>query len=104
MTGLHGEAKLDGITLRDRVTGATERIKLAAAFVFIGLSPNSGWLPAAIQRDQTGFIMTKANLETTLSGVFAAGDVRLGSTQQAASAVGEGATAALMIREYLKTI
>ena len=104
VTGLHGEAKLDGITLRDRVTGATERINPAAAFVFIGLSPNSGWLPAAIQRDPTGFIMTKANLETTLSGVFAAGDVRLGSTKQAASAVGEGATAALMIREYLKTI
>ncbi len=101
---LHGESHLSGITLRDRMTGATEKIEPAAAFVFIGLSPNSGWLPAEIQRDPTGFIVTKMNLETSLPGVFAAGDVRLGSTKQAASAVGEGATAALMIREYLKTI
>jgi thioredoxin reductase (NADPH) len=101
---LHGESKLSGITLRDRVAGTTETINPAAAFVFIGLSPNSGWLPAEVQRDQTGFIITKSNLETSLPGVFTAGDVRLGSTKQAASAVGEGATAALMIREYLKTI
>jgi thioredoxin reductase (NADPH) len=104
VTALHGESKLSGITLRDRATGATEQINPAAAFVFIGLSPNSGWLSAEIQRDPTGFIVTKMNLETTLPGVFAAGDVRLGSTKQAASAVGEGATVALMIREYLKTI
>lgn len=101
---LHGESKLTGISLRDRATGTTELIHPAAAFVFIGLSPNSGWLPAAIQRDPAGFIGTQTNLETSLPGVFAAGDVRLGSTKQAASAVGEGATAALMIREYLKTI
>jgi len=101
---LHGESKLSGITLRDRMTDMTEKIEPAAAFVFIGLSPNSGWLPSEIQRDPTGFIITQANLETTRPGVFAAGDVRLGSTKQAASAVGEGATAALMVREYLKTI
>ncbi len=101
---LHGESKLSALTVRDRTTGATEQIALAAAFVFIGLSPNSGWLPAAIRRDPAGFIIAQTNLETSLPGVFVAGDVRLGSTKQAASAVGEGATAALMIREYLKTI
>jgi thioredoxin reductase (NADPH) len=102
---LHGaeRGKLSGITLRNRKTGATEKITPAAAFVFIGLSPNSGWLPAEIKRDQYGFITTNSMLETSLPGVFAAGDVRQGSTKQAASAVGEGATAALMIREYLKT-
>lgn len=104
VTELHGEAKLSGMTLRDRATGAIELIHPAAAFVFIGLSPNSSWLPQAIQRDPTGFLVTKMNLETSLPGVFAAGDVRAGSTKQAASAVGEGATVALMIREYLKSI
>ena len=101
---LHGESKLSGITIRNRETGLTETINPAGAFVFIGLSPNSGWLPAEVKRDKYGFITTNAMLETSLSGVFTAGDVRQGSTKQAASAVGEGATAALMIREYLKNM
>ena len=93
---------LTGLKIRDRVTGAIKQIDPAGVFVFIGLSPNSGWLPKSIQRDRYGFIVTNPTLETSLSGVFAAGDVRAGSTKQAASAVGEGATAALMIREHLK--
>jgi len=104
VTELQGEGKLSGVTLRDRSSGAVEVIHPAAAFVFIGLSPNSGWLPPEIQRDPAGFIQTKLNLETSLPGVFAAGDVRANSTKQAASAAGEGATAALMIREYLKGV
>jgi thioredoxin reductase (NADPH) len=104
VTGLHGESKLSGVTIRDRVTGATEEIMPAGLFVFIGLSPNSGWLPMEIRRDPYGFVITDASLQTSVRGVFAAGDVRKGSTKQAASAAGEGATAALMIREYLKEV
>jgi thioredoxin reductase (NADPH) len=59
-------------------------------------------VPQEIERDKYGFIMTNLNLETSIPGVFAAGDVRSGSTKQAAAAAGEGATAALMIREYLR--
>jgi thioredoxin reductase (NADPH) len=102
VTELLGEGKLSGLTIKNTKTNATEKINPAGVFVFIGLSPNSGWLPETIKRDKYGFVITNAMLETSLSGVFAAGDVRLGSTKQAASAVGEGATAALMIREYLK--
>jgi thioredoxin reductase (NADPH) len=101
---LQGEAKLTGLTIRNRTSGETTTIHPAGVFVFIGLSPNTGWLPPEIARDSRGFIVTSATLETSVPGVFAAGDVRQGSTKQAASAVGEGATAALMIREYLKTI
>jgi thioredoxin reductase (NADPH) len=101
---LHGEGKLSGVTIRNRRTGETSTIHPAGVFVFIGLSPNSGWLPPEISRDPHGFVVTNAMCGTSMPGVFAAGDVRLGSTKQAASAVGEGATAALMIREYLKTI
>jgi thioredoxin reductase (NADPH) len=94
--------KLKGLKIQDRQTGAIEEINPAGVFVFIGLSPNSGWLPAEVERDEYGFIVTNPMLETSFTGVFAAGDVRKGSTKQAASAVGEGATAALMIREHLK--
>jgi thioredoxin reductase (NADPH) len=99
---LLGEGKLRGIRFRDTASGTEETISPAGAFVFIGLMPNSGWLPAEIERDERGFIVTTPTLETSLPGVFAAGDVRQGSTKQAASAVGEGATAALAIREYLR--
>ncbi len=104
VTELHGAAKLSGVTVKNTAQNVTEEIHPKGLFVFIGLQPNTGWLPAEIKRDKTGFIMTRANLETDLPGVFAAGDCRLGSTKQAASAVGEGATAALMIREYLKSM
>lgn len=102
VTAFTGDSKLSGITVRDRTSGATEELQPAGVFVFIGLSPNSGWLPAEIKRDQYGFVVTSPTLQTSLSGIFAAGDVRQGSTKQAASAAGEGATAALMIREYLR--
>ena len=104
VTALHGDSKLSGVTIRDRASGATEEIMPAGLFVFIGLSPNSGWLPMEIRRDPYGFVVTDAALQTSVRGVFAAGDVRKGSTKQAASAAGEGATAALMIREYLKEV
>lgn len=104
VTALHGEAKLSGLTVRDRSSGSTEELHPKGVFVFIGLKPNTGWLPPQIERDAAGFVVTRPNLETSLPGVFAAGDVRRGSTKQAASAAGEGATAALMVREYLKTI
>lgn len=101
---LHGEAKLSGLSIRDRSTGAVERLDVAGAFVFIGLSPNSGWLPTTVKRDQYGFVVTDPTLATSMPGIFAAGDIRKGSTKQAASAAGEGATAALMVREYLKGV
>jgi thioredoxin reductase (NADPH) len=104
VVALHGEANLSGLTIRNRTTGVTEEISPSGVFVFIGLTPNSGWLPAEIERDQYGFVITTPTLETSMRGVFAAGDVRKGSTKQAASAAGEGATAALMVREYLKEL
>lgn len=104
IVALEGVGRLSGITVRDRITGEQEMIEPAGAFMFIGLSPNAGWLPAEVERDQSGFIVMGPTLETSMPGVFAAGDVRQGSTRQAASAAGEGATAALMIREYLKGV
>jgi len=96
--------KLAAVRVRDRATNEIKTWKPDGVFVFIGLSPNSAFLPAEIERDRWGFVVTEKTLETTVKGVFAAGDVRAGATKQIASAAGEGATAALMIREYLKEI
>lgn len=72
-------------------------------FIFVGLIPNTQFLAQSdIALDEIGFVKTDKHLQTTMSGVFAAGDVRSGATMQIASAVGEGATAALIIREYLE--
>jgi thioredoxin reductase (NADPH) len=72
-------------------------------FIFVGLDPNSQFLKASpIKLDEIGFVMTDEHLHTNMKGVFAAGDIRSGATMQIASAAGEGATAALKIREYLE--
>lgn len=74
-------------------------------FVFIGLKPNTQFLEnSGVELDEVGLIKTDLKLSTTLPGVFASGDVRSGATMQIASAVGEGATAALAIREYLEEL
>lgn len=74
-------------------------------FIFIGLLPNTGFLKdSGIEFDDLGLIKTNDKLETAVDGVFAAGDVRSGATMQIASAAGEGATAALMMREYIEEI
>jgi thioredoxin reductase (NADPH) len=71
-------------------------------FIFIGLEPTTGFLETSgVKIDENGFVIAKDKLETNIPGIYAAGDVRSGSTMQIASATGEGATAALMIREYL---
>jgi thioredoxin reductase (NADPH) len=72
-------------------------------FVFVGLEPNSQFLKdSAVRLDEVGFVMAANGLQTDIPGVFAAGDIRSGATMQIASAAGEGATAALKIREYLE--
>jgi len=81
--------------------GETYDHNAAAVFVFIGLDPNTGWLNGLVELDERGFIATDRNMETSVPGVFAAGDVRAGSTKQLASAVGEGAAVSLQIRHHL---
>ncbi len=87
----------------DKTTGKKVEFPTDGVFVFVGLKPNTEFVHdmQGIELDEIGFIKTTEHLETGIPGVFAAGDVRSGSTMQIATAVGEGATAALHIREYL---
>ncbi len=90
------------VVARDHETGETLRFPAAATFVFIGLKPNAAFLGDAVERDAGGFLVTSPTMETSMSGVFAAGDVRSGSTKQLGSAVGDGIAALLMTRRYLE--
>ena len=75
-----------------------------AAFIFVGLDPNTEWLDGLVDLDERGFIVTDRLHTTSIPGVFAAGDVRSGSTKQLASAVGEGASVALQVRHHLDAL
>jgi thioredoxin reductase (NADPH) len=99
-----GTRSLDAVVVEDRATGEVKEWHYDGVFVFIGLTPNSNLIQGLADIDQWGFVITDKTLMTSAPGLFAAGDVRAGSTKQAASAAGEGATAALMIREYLKQV
>ena len=99
-----GSGKLGAIVLKHRESGELEEIHPAAVFVFIGLDPNTAFVGGSVDLDDRGLIVTDMGLQTSLPGVFAAGDVRSGSTKQLASAVGEGAAAAIGIRMYLEAL
>lgn len=82
--------------------GQKVEIETDGVFVFVGLSPNSTFLNGAVDLDEVGLIKSNEDLQTSMPGVFVAGDIRSGATMQIASATGEGATAALKMREYLE--
>jgi thioredoxin reductase (NADPH) len=96
--------KLGVVLARDRTSGEVHEFHPAAAFVFVGLDPNTGFLKGTLDLDQWGFVVTDETLQTSKPGVFAAGDVRSASTKQLAAATGEGATALLMVRQYLQKL
>jgi thioredoxin reductase (NADPH) len=121
VTEVDGAGRLEALTIQDRVTAATETLPAAALFIMIGAEPHTDWLAAVVERDDRGFLFTGRELlrggssprgwpldrpplllETSLPGVFAAGDVRHGSVKRVASAVGEGATAIQLVHEYLR--
>ncbi len=120
---VHGKDRLEAITIRDRETGETRREAAAATFVFIGASPHTKMLGDLVELSSAGFILTGPDLfingerparwklkrdpylmETSVPGIFAAGDVRHGVIRRVASAVGQGSTTISFVHEYLKTV
>lgn len=92
-------------TVKVTKDGKPEELSVDGVFVFVGLKPNTQFLQGStIELDEQGLVKTDLHLQTSMAGVFASGDVRSGATMQIASAVGEGAAAALSIREYLNDL
>jgi thioredoxin reductase (NADPH) len=118
---VHGEHRLEGVTIENRETGTSTQAPASAVFAFIGADARAEWLPPAVIRDEKGFVCTGRDvmdlvarrqgawplsrdpflLETSVPGVFAAGDVRHGSVKRVASGVGEGSMAIAFIHQYL---
>ncbi|RLV50660.1 FAD-dependent oxidoreductase [Nocardioides mangrovicus] len=110
-----GEASLEWIDVRDLTDGTVARHEAAGLFLLLGASPHCDWIPEPICRDEHGFVLTgrdvpqhlwteglpPANLETTVPGVYAAGDVRGGSMKRVAAASGEGASVVPLVHAYL---
>jgi thioredoxin reductase (NADPH) len=91
------------VSATDKSTNQPVSFETDGVFVFIGLLPNTGFLKdSGVELDEIGMVKTNTQLETSIPGVFAAGDVRSGATMQIASATGEGATAALVMRKYVE--
>jgi thioredoxin reductase (NADPH) len=124
VVGADGDGHLQRLTLADRHTGARTEVEAAWLFIFIGASPRTDWLGTDVVRDDHGFVVTGHDLltgqpahargwaltrppfalETSLPGVFAAGDVRSDSMKRVASAVGEGSMSVYFVHRYLATI
>jgi thioredoxin reductase (NADPH) len=113
----HGDDHLEAIDVKDAAAGTTERRETAALFVFVGADTDTSWLPAEIERDSRGFVLTGTDvaragrwtqarhpflLETSVPGIFAAGDIRAGSVKRVASGVGEGSMAIAFVHQYLR--
>lgn len=110
-----GEGRLEHLTLRDIESETDATVDADALFVLIGAQPHTDWLPTEVERDRQGFILTGANvsaeawplarqpldLETSMPGVFAGGDIRHGSVKRVASAVGEGSIAIQLVHQLL---
>jgi thioredoxin reductase (NADPH) len=120
IAAVHGSPSLEAVDIQDVHSGSVERVGARALFLFIGAAPRTDWLGANIQLDKQGFILTGPDLmrdgrrppgwtaardplwlETSVPGVFAAGDVRHRSTKRVASAVGEGAMAVQFVHQHL---
>ncbi len=101
---VNGKDEVESITIEERDTKERKEIKVDGVFFFIGLSPNSEFLKDFVKKDENGYIIVNENLETNVEGCFAAGDVIKKKVRQIATAVGDGATAGVNIREYLENL
>ena len=102
ISALHGKDFLEGVTLKHLSTGTEEFLPLSGLFVFVGFIPNTAFLPAGIELDKEGFLITDTEMRTNIPGVFAAGDIRAKLCRQVVTAVGDGATAANSAFIYLE--
>ncbi|HPD60660.1 MAG TPA: thioredoxin-disulfide reductase [Thermodesulfobacteriota bacterium] len=99
---IEGNASVEKVVLKNVKTGATREKPISGVFIFVGIKPNTAFLQGTVGLDEQGFIVTNEILETSVPGIFAAGDVRKKPLRQLSTAVGDGATAAFAAGKYLE--
>jgi thioredoxin reductase (NADPH) len=99
---ISGDGAVSAVTLRDVSSGATRVQEMAGVFVFVGLDPNTSFLQGVVDLDSSGHVITDVRLQTSVPGIFAAGDIRQHSVAQLAAVAGDGATAAVNAYRYIK--
>lgn len=99
-----GESRVDHLQMRNVVTGERSRLDVGGIFVFVGFRPNSDLFREPIARDAQGYIITNERMETTIEGIYAAGDVRTQLARQVTTAVGDATTAALAAEKYIEAL
>lgn len=98
---IKGTAKLEAIKISDKTDNQPTELKLDGLFIYVGTIPNTNFIKELVKLDEEGYIITSENLETNVSGIFAAGDVRKKTLRQISTSVGDGALAAIMAERYL---
>ena len=101
---IFGEKQVEGLGLRNVKTGEASELKVSGVFILVGMRPNTDFLKGVLELDERGFIITNEDLETSIPGVFAAGDVRKTNLRQVAVSVGEGALASYLAEKYLEEL
>jgi len=123
VVAVEGDGHLDSISIKNSETGQTETAPASSLFIFIGAAPKTDWLDGVVERDERGFILSGPDLskngkrpkgwkldrdpfllETSVPGIFVAGDVRHGSVKRCASAVGEGSIAVQFVHQYMREV
>ena len=99
---IKGEQVVQSVLIRNVKSGEVKEVEVDGAFVFVGISPRTQFLKGSIEMDEAGYILTGTNCETSVKGVFAAGDCRKQLLRQITTAVGNGATAAFGVEKYLE--
>ena len=104
LTSINGDTKINSITVKNRQTDEEKKLEVSGVFIYVGFLPNSKFLEGVVELDNSGYVITDENMQASLPGVYAIGDIRSKKVRQIDTACGEGTIAAISARDYIKQL
>jgi len=104
LTSINGDTKINSVTVKDLKTGKAKEIKVSGVFIYVGFLPNSKFVEGIVKLDKEGYIITNEKMQTSMAGIYAAGDVRSKEIRQIGTACGDGTIAAISAINYIKEL